>query len=82
MQMRSLVLTALVVLIGLAAPVDTAHTAVPGNDTFAGALEVPIGFSDLLDTTEATTDDVDAAIDLSLPATPASGIRSRAMALT
>ena len=72
MQMRRLVLTALVVLIGLAAPVDTAHAAVPGNDTFAGALEVPIGFSDLLDTTEATTDDVDAELNTCFAAADAS----------
>ena len=72
MKICRLVLTALTVLIGLAAPVDTAHAAAPGNDTFAGALAVPIGFSDYLDTTEATTDGVDAELNTCFSAADAS----------
>jgi hypothetical protein len=48
------------VLIALAAFTAPALAAAPSNDTFSGAKLVTLGFSETLDTTEATTDDVDA----------------------
>jgi len=39
--------------------------AAPTNDTFTGATEVTIGFSEVLDTTEATTDADDAQLNAS-----------------
>jgi hypothetical protein len=52
----------------------TALAAPPSNDTFAGATPVAIGFSEVLDTTEATTDGDDAQLNESCgaPATDAS----------
>jgi hypothetical protein len=35
---------------------ETASAAPPSNDTFAGATPVTLGFSEELDTSEATTD--------------------------
>src|SRR2546426_570280 len=64
----ALALGALVV----AAP--AALAAAPSNDTFTGATAVKIGFSEVLDTTEATTDSDDAQLNASCgaPATDAS----------
>lgn len=69
----------LVVLVGLlllgslatAAPVLAAP---PSNDLFAGATTVTLGFSETLDTTEATTDstDAEANVNCGAPATDAS----------
>jgi hypothetical protein len=58
--------------IGLTAP--AALAAAPGNDTFGGATAATIGFSQQLDTTEATTDADDAQLNASCgaPATDAS----------
>lgn len=57
---------------GVAAP--SALAAAPSNDTFGGATTVTLGFSELLDTTEATTDADDAQLNDSCgaPATDAS----------
>jgi hypothetical protein len=66
------VLLAAVLLIALqAAP---AAAAPPSNDTFGGATVVSLGFSELLDTTEATTDADDAQLNATCgaPATDAS----------
>jgi hypothetical protein len=51
-----------------------ALAAAPANDTFAGATPASLGFSDVLDTTEATTDSDDAQLNASCgaPATDAS----------
>jgi hypothetical protein len=58
--------------VGVAAP--AALAAPPSNDTFANATMVTIGFSEVLDTTEATTDADDAQLNASCgaPATDAS----------
>src|SRR5262245_2164447 len=52
----------------------TALAAAPSNDTFPGATAVTIGFSEVLNTTEATTDSDDAQLNESCgaPATDAS----------
>jgi hypothetical protein len=51
-----------------------ALAAPPSNDTFASATLVDFGFSEVLDTTEATTDGDDAQLNASCgaPATDAS----------
>ena len=51
-----------------------ALAAAPGNDTFSGATTATIGFSEVLDTTQATTDSDDAQLNASCgaPATDAS----------
>jgi hypothetical protein len=52
---------------------ETAAAAPPSNDTFAGATPVNFGFSEELDTTEATTDADDAQLNTcGAPATDAS----------
>jgi hypothetical protein len=58
--------------VAIAAPVALA--AAPGNDTFGGAMAATLGFSQQLDTTEATTDADDAQLNASCgaPATDAS----------
>jgi hypothetical protein len=58
--------------LGVIAP--AALAAPPTNDTFANATPVALGFSELLDTTEATTDGDDAQLNASCgaPATDAS----------
>ena len=58
--------------IGISAP--AALAAPPGNDTFGGATAATLGFSEVLDTTEATTDADDAQLNESCgaPATDAS----------
>ena len=56
-------LAAAVVLLGALAP--AALAAAPGNDTFGGATAATIGFSETLDTTEATTDADDAQLNAS-----------------
>src|SRR5688500_14132605 len=57
---------------GISAP--AALAAPPGNDTFGGATPATLGFSEVLDTTEATTDADDAQLNASCgaPATDAS----------
>src|ERR1700752_464596 len=54
--------------------VGPALAAAPANDTFGGATLVSVGFSEQLDTTEATTDADDAQLNASCgaPATDAS----------
>jgi hypothetical protein len=51
-----------------------ASAAPPGNDTFAGATAATLGFSETIDTTEATTDSDDAQLNetCGAPATDAS----------
>jgi hypothetical protein len=58
--------------LGVSAP--AALAAPPSNDTFPNATQVTIGFSELLDTTEATTDADDAQLNVicGAPATDAS----------
>jgi hypothetical protein len=58
--------------LGVAAPAVLA--APPNNDTFPNATAVTVGFSEVLDTTEATTDSDDAQLNASCgaPATDAS----------
>jgi hypothetical protein len=58
----------------LALSPPAALAAAPGNDTFTGATPVAIGFSEVLDTTEATTDADDAQLNSTCgaPATDAS----------
>lgn len=53
---------------------STAWAAAPANDTFPGATVVTVGYSEVLDTTEATTDADDAQLNASCgaPATDAS----------
>jgi hypothetical protein len=51
---------------------ETASAAPPSNDTFAGATPVTLGFSEELDTSEATTDADDAQLNPGLSATDAS----------
>ncbi len=62
---------AAVVSLGVAVP---AMAAPPGNDTFGGATAVSLGFSESLDTSEATTDavDTDANATCGAPSTDAS----------
>ena len=55
MRLHRRSLVALALPISMAVAVTTAHAAAPNNDTFAGALAVPIGYSEYLDTTEATS---------------------------
>jgi hypothetical protein len=64
--------TGIVALVIGVAP--AASAAAPSNDVFTGAEPVPIGFSEQLDTTEATTDADDAQLNSSCgaPATDAS----------
>ncbi len=59
---------------GLGVSAPAALAAPPSNDTFAGATPVTLGFSEVLDTTEATTDGDDAQLNASCgaPATDAS----------
>jgi len=58
----------------LGASTSTARAAPPANDTFPNATLASLGFSELLDTTEATTDADDAQLNLNCgaPATDAS----------
>ena len=58
--------------LGISAP--AALAAAPSNDLFAGATPAAIGFSEVLDTTEATTDGDDAQLNTNCgaPATDAS----------
>ena len=58
--------------VGISAP--TALAAPPTNDTFAGATPATVGFGEVLDTTDATTDSDDAQLntDCGAPATDAS----------
>jgi len=64
----------LIALLPLAFMGRTALAAAPSNDTFAGATAVTIGFSQTLDTTQATTDANDTQLNASCgaPATAAS----------
>src|SRR5215475_13573650 len=54
--------------------VPTVLAAPPNNDTFTGATVATVGFSETLDTTEATTDADDAQLNTNCgaPATDAS----------
>ncbi|HEV2906684.1 MAG TPA: hypothetical protein VGZ50_05155 [Actinomycetota bacterium] len=58
--------------VGISAP--AALAAPPGNDTFGGATAATLGFSEVIDTTEATTDADDTQLNSSCgaPATDAS----------
>ena len=69
-----LVLVTLVALGALAIAAPAALAAAPSNDTFGGATTATIGFSQVLDTTQATTDSDDAQLNASCgaPATDAS----------
>src|SRR5207249_7447161 len=62
------------VLSALGVSASAALAATPSNDTFAGAKLVVIGDSEVLDTTEATTDSDDAQLNATCgaPATDAS----------
>jgi hypothetical protein len=64
----------LVALMAFAVMAPVALAATPGNDTFSGATPATIGFSEVIDTSEATTDDDDAQLNDSCgaPATDAS----------
>ncbi len=53
----------LAVLLLLSLMSGTALAAAPSNDTFTGATAVTLGFSEVLDTTEATTDNNDAQLN-------------------
>ena len=61
-------------LVALAAFATPALAAAPTNDTFANAKVVSIGFSETLDTSQATTDSIDAQLNQNCgaPATDAS----------
>lgn len=67
-------LALLIALLPLALMRGTALAAAPSNDTFPGATPASIGFSAVLDTTEATTDSDDVQLNASCgaPATDAS----------
>jgi hypothetical protein len=68
----AIALPAALLMLPLAA--ETAFAAPPSNDTFAGATLATLGFSQSLDTSEATTDADDAQLNASCgaPATDAS----------
>jgi len=69
----SVALAAALILIGAAEP--TVLAAPPANDLRSGATPVTVGFSELLDTSEATTDADDAflnSVSCNFPATDAS----------
>ncbi len=70
----SLALALVLALAGLAMSAPGALAVAPGNDTFPGATPVSIGFSEVLDTTEATTDADDTQLNATCgaPATDAS----------
>src|SRR5262245_31008634 len=55
--------TALLVAALLFLRAGGARAAAPANDTFEGAVSAPLGFSQMLDTTEATTDEDDAQLN-------------------
>lgn len=72
-------------LVSLSVGLSSATAAAPGNDTIGGATTVAPGFTEELDTSEATTDAEDAAINSNCgaPATDASvwyAYQPRAMA--
>lgn len=71
--LRRLSVASVAVLVLVAMPA-VALAAVPSNDTFGNATTVTVGFSEVLDTTEATTDADDAQLNESCgaPATDAS----------
>ena len=56
------------VLVALAAFTAPAFAAAPSNDTFGNAKLVTLGFSETIDTTEATTDDDDKRLLKTCPA--------------
>jgi Family of unknown function (DUF6299) len=68
------VLATALALSALAIAAPAALAVPPANDTFSGATLVTLGFSEVLDTTEATTDADDAQLNASCgaPATDAS----------
>jgi Family of unknown function (DUF6299) len=68
-------MTVLVLVLGaLGASASPAQAAAPSNDTFGSATLVTVGFSEVINTTEATTDADDAQLNASCgaPATDAS----------
>ena len=68
-----LMVAVVAVVFGVVLP-PAASAAAPSNDTFSGATSASIGFSQVLDTTQATTDADDAQLNASCgaPATDAS----------
>lgn len=72
--LRRATVTALVLAAAVFTTAAPAAAAPPGNDTYPGRLTVSLGFSETLDTTEATTDADDAAANAACgaPATDAS----------
>jgi hypothetical protein len=74
MRVARFVIALLVAPLWLTLQAQTAAAAPPTNDTFAGATPATIGFSQELDTTEATTDADDAQLNATCgaPATDAS----------
>ena len=70
---RLAVLVGLLMIAGLAAA-GPVLAAAPSNDTYAGRQVISVGFSDTVDTTQATTDsdDVDINAQCGAPATDAS----------
>ena len=67
-SMTKLLARLALVLVVLAAFTAPALAAAPSNDTLAGAKLVTIGFSETIDTTEATTDDDDRQLLKTCPA--------------
>ena len=76
MRLTRTVLCALVTagVVSLSAGAASAVAAAPANDTIGGATSAGLGFSEVLDTSEATTDAVDAEanVNCGAPATDAS----------
>jgi Neocarzinostatin family/Sushi repeat (SCR repeat) len=74
MRLARFVIALLVAPLLLTLQAQTAAAAPPSNDTFAGATPATIGFTEELDTTEATTDADDAQLNATCgaPATDAS----------
>jgi hypothetical protein len=59
-QFSAALLAAALVSVGVALP---ARAAAPGNDTLAGATPITVPFSEVVDTSEATTDSFDATLN-------------------
>ena len=74
MKLQRALVAAAVAITFVSASAGAASAAVPSNDTVGGATPVTLGFSEVLDTTEATTDADDVALNASCaaPATEAS----------
>jgi hypothetical protein len=80
---RRFMASAAAVIASLALGAQPAFAAAPGNDTIEGATTVTLGISDVVNTTEATTDAVDAQANdvCGAPATDASVWYSRSVAV-